>query len=184
MDFIGSVVRQPVTIAVGVILILLAGIVAISRIPIQLTPNVEDTIVTVTTFWEGASPDEVEQNIVDKQEERLQGLTNLRAMTSESAQNQGTIRLEFNVGMTKEEALREVSDKLREVPSYPENVDEPVIVASDPQNRDYIAWIMFATTDPDFDVRTLQDFAEDNIKPVLERVPGGSEIGVLGGRDR
>lgn len=184
MDFVGTVIRQPVTIAVGVILILLSGIVAVTRIPIQLTPNVEDTIVTVSTFWEGASPEEVEQNIVDKQEERLQGLTNLRAMTSTSQQNSGSVRLEFNVGMTKEAALREVSDKLREVSSYPENVDEPVIVASDPENRDYIAWIIFGTSDPDFDIRTLQDFAEDNIKPALERVPGVSEIGVLGGRER
>lgn len=184
MDFIGSVIRQPVTVAVGVILIMLAGIVALSRIPIQLTPNVEDTIIAVQTFWEGASPEEIELNVIDKQEERLQGLTNLRAMTSESSQNQGSIRLEFNVGTSKDAAMREVSDKLREVPSYPENVDEPVISASNPENRDYIAWIVFGTDDPDFDIRTLQDFAEDNIKPVLERVAGISEIGVLGGRER
>src|SRR5690606_21223045 len=105
-------------------------------------------------------------------------------LTSESQQGQGTIRLEFNVGTTKEQALREVSDKLREVPRYPDNVDEPVIEASDPENRDYIAWIILHCEDPDFDVRTLQDFAEDRVKPVFERVPGVSEINVLGGVER
>ncbi len=184
MNFIRSVVQQPVSVAVGVILIVMAGIVALQRIPIQLTPNVEDTIIAVTTTWEGASPDEIEREIIDEQEEKLQGLANLRAMTSESQQGSGRIRLEFVVGTDKDAALREVSDKLREVPEYPENTDEPVIEASDPENQDYITWIIFGTTDADLDPRTLNDFAEDNIKPVLERVEGVSEVNVLGGFER
>lgn len=184
MSLSTGAIRQPVTVAVGVILIILTGVVAIGRIPVQLTPNVEDTIISVTTRWEGASPQEVEQEIVDPQEEKLQGLANLRGMTSTSGQGQGQIRLEFNVGTDKDAALREVSDKLREVPEYPENVDEPVVEASDPENRDYIAWIVLSSTDPDFDVRTLQDFVEDRVEPVLERVPGVSEVNVLGGRER
>ncbi|MHC5007722.1 MAG: efflux RND transporter permease subunit, partial [Planctomycetota bacterium] len=79
---------------------------------------------------------------------------------------------------------REVSDKLREVPDYPENVDEPVIQASDRENRDYIAWVVFGTSDPDFDVRILRDFAIDRIEPALERLEGIAEINVLGGRER
>ncbi len=184
MNFIRLCIRQPVTIAVGVILLVLAGFVGLWRIPVQLTPNVEDTIIAVTTTWEGASPEEIEQEIVDAQEDKLQGLANLRAMTSSSLQGVGSIRLEFQVGTPKEVALREVSDKLREVPSYPENVDEPVVDASDPENRDYIAWIILECSDPAIDVRTLQDFAEDRIKPVLERVEGVSEVNVLGGRER
>jgi len=184
MNLIQKAIQQPVSVAVGVLLILLAGVVALRRIPIQLTPNVEDTIIAVTTRWEGASPEEIEQEIVDLQEEKLQGIANLKEMTSSSLQNQGTVRLEFAVGTSKELALREVSDKLREVPDYPDNADEPVVEASDPDNQDYIAWIVFQTSDPAFDIRTLQDFAEDRIKPALERVAGVAEINVLGGRER
>ncbi|MEZ5978618.1 MAG: efflux RND transporter permease subunit [Planctomycetota bacterium] len=184
MNFIAGAVRQPVTVAVGVVLVVLSGIVAFGRIPIQLTPNVEDTIVAVTTRWEGASPIEVEQEIVDRQEEKLQGIANLKAITSKSSQGQGLVRLEFGVGTPKEEALREVSDKLREVPQYPEGVDEPVIAASDPENRDYIAWVILRTDAEDYDIRELQDFAEDRMKPALERIPGMSEVNVLGGRER
>lgn len=184
MDLIRLSIRQPVTIAVGVILVVLAGFLALQRIPIQLTPNVEDTVIAVTTTWEGASPQEVEQEIVDAQEEKLQGIAGLKRITSTSLQGSGTIRLEFNVGTSKDAAMREVSDKLRQVPRYPTDVDEPVVEASDPDNRDYIAWVVFDCADPAVDVRTLQDFAEDRIKPVLERVPGISEINVLGGRER
>ena len=74
MNVIHGAIRQPVTVTVGVILIILAGVVSLARIPIQLTPNVESTVITVSTFWEGASPEEIEQNVVDKQEERLIGL--------------------------------------------------------------------------------------------------------------
>ncbi|MEE8143217.1 MAG: efflux RND transporter permease subunit, partial [Planctomycetota bacterium] len=184
MNFVALAIRQPVTVTVGVLLILLAGVIAVQRIPIQLTPDVEDTIISVTTRWEGASPEEIEQEIVDPQEDKLQGIANLGAMTSSSLQGQGQIRLEFKLGTRKEVALREVSDKLREVPEYPDNADEPVIEASDPENRDYIAWIVFSTTDPELDIRILQDFAEDRIKPIFERVPGMAEINVLGGRER
>ncbi len=184
MNWVALAVRQPVTVAVGVILVLLAGIVAVGRLPIQLTPNVEDTVVTVTTRWEGASPQEIEQEIVDPQEDKLEGLASLVQMTSESQQGQAKIRLQFLVGTRKEDALREVSDKLRQVPDYPENTDEPVVEASDPDTRDYIAWVVFQTTDPDFDIRTLQDFAQDRIQPVLERVSGMAEVNVLGGRER
>ena len=113
MNFIGLLIRQPVTVAVGVILIVMSGVLAIGRVPIQLTPNVESTTVTVTTFWEGASPQEVEQNIVDKQEERLLGLSNLRLMTSNSRQGEGRVRLEFATGTDKAEALRDI---VRDIP--------------------------------------------------------------------
>lgn len=184
MDLIRLSIKDPVTVAVGVILVLLAGVLAIQRVPIQLTPNVEDTIISVTTFWEGASPSEIEQEIVDKQEEKLQGLSSLKAMTSQSQQGAGTIRLEFRVGTDKDDAMREVSDKLREVPDYPENADEPIVEDSDPQNRDYIAWIILSTTAPDFDMRTMQDFALDRMKPAMERIAGVSEVNALGGVER
>ncbi|MCP3905084.1 MAG: efflux RND transporter permease subunit [Planctomycetes bacterium] len=184
MDPIRLAIRQPVTVTVGVILILLAGAISLSRLPIQLTPNVESTVITVNTFWEGASPEEVELNIIDKQEERLTSLSSLVQMTSTSSQGMGRIRLEMRTGTDKDDALREVAEKLDQVPDYPENVDNPVIEATDRENRDYIAWIVFGTTDPDFDIRVLRDFAVDRIEPALERVPGVAEINVLGGRER
>jgi hydrophobic/amphiphilic exporter-1 (mainly G- bacteria), HAE1 family len=184
MDLIKLAVRQPVTVIVGVIFVMMAGLIALDRVAIQLTPTVDDTVVAITTFWEGASPSEIELEIIDKQEEKLQGVSGLRGMTSVSQQGQGVVRLEFRTGTPKEAALREVSDKLREVEAYPDNVDEPIVEATDPDNRDYIAWIVFGSTDPNLDIRELQDFAENRIKPKLDQVPGISEINVLGGRER
>lgn len=184
MDLIRTAISKPVAVSVGVILILLFGMLAFQRIAIQLTPSVDQTIITVSTFWEGASPQEIELEIVQRQEEKLKSVANLKEMRSSSSHSAGSVTLEFYVGVDKDAALREVSDKLREVSGYPENVDEPVIQTTDPMNRDYIAWIIFESTDEDFDIRTMQDFGEDRIKPYLERVPGVSTVNVLGGWQR
>ncbi len=184
MDLIRISIQKPVAVSVAVLLTVLFGILAVSRIPVQLTPNVDSTVVTVSTFWEGASPQEIEQEIIDKQEEKLKGISGLRKMTSSSSQSSGSITLEFYIGVDRDAALRDASDKLREVSNYPEGVDEPVVTAGDPSRRDYIAWIMFEAPDDPIDIRALQDFAEDEIKPALERVGGVSQINVLGGRQR
>jgi HAE1 family hydrophobic/amphiphilic exporter-1 len=182
-------IRQPVTVFVAVVLVLVAALVAVRRVPVQLTPDVDDTIISVSTTWPGASPEEIEQSIVEKQEEKLQGVAGIRAMTSNASQGSARVRLEFAPGTDKEAAIREVSDRLRQVPSYPFGVDQPVVEASDPENKDYIAWIVLSADNATaggapFDIRTLQDFAIDHVKPRLERVNGVAEVNVLGGRER
>lgn len=184
MDLPRLAIRQPVTVTIGILIVLLAGLLSLSRLPIALTPTVDTLVITVATSWPGASPEEIERSVIDPQEERLLGLTDLVLVTSTAYQGAGTIRLQFATGMDGDAAMQEVVQKLNEVPSYPENVDEPVVSDGDPENRDYIAWIVLGTTDPGFDVRRLRDFATDRIEPFLERVSGVSEINVLGGTER
>ncbi|MEI7878570.1 MAG: efflux RND transporter permease subunit, partial [Planctomycetota bacterium] len=74
MKLVEGSVKQPVTVIVCVLLVVLAGVLALRKLPIQLTPTVSSTVVSVSTFWEGASPSEVERSIVEKQEEKLQGV--------------------------------------------------------------------------------------------------------------
>ena len=184
MSVVKIAIEQPITVSVCILLALVAGVVAILRVPVQMTPTVDDTVIAVSTNWENASPQEIETEVVDKQEEKLQGIANLRNMTSTSRNGQGQIRLEFETGINKEVALREVSDKLREVSDYPLQVKEPVIEASDPESNDYIAWCLLRTPDERIDMQTLSDFVEDRVKPHLERVAGMSEVNIFGGRER
>lgn len=184
MDLIHYSIQKPVTVSVGVLLLLLFGLISLSQIPIQLTPTLETTVVSVTTTWEGASPQEVEREIVREQEEMLKGIQSLQRMISSSEQGEGRITLEFALGTTKEAALRETSDKLREVRQYPDNADQPVVAARNPADRDYIAWVVVTCTDPAYDVRQLYDFFDDRVRPELERVEGIGEIFILGGWEK
>ncbi len=183
-SLIETAVRQPITVAVGVIISLLAGLIALQSVPIAMTPEVQDPVISVTTTWENASPQEIETEVIDEQEERLQGVSGLRSMTSTSRSGLGQIRLEFLTGTDLRNAMIEVQDKLREVESYPENVDQPIVEDVDPESRDYVAWVVLVTSDPEFDVLTQRDWLETRVLPRLERVPGVSEVGLLGGTER
>jgi len=198
MTLVERSIRQPVTVTVVVILVVIFGVLGLLRVPVQLTPNVDQPVVTVSTIWFGASPQEIENEVIEEQEEKLKTVAGLRQMTSDCSEGSGSIRMEFFVGVDKDAAMNEVRDKLRQVQDYPADVDEPVVAAVDRFSRDYIAWLLLRPKDgakqptmaanaaPGFtgDVTELQDFLEDEVKPALERVEGISEVQVLGGRER
>lgn len=185
MGLIRFAIENPVKMAVGVILIVLFGLLSIFQIPIQLTPDVDRPVITVTTHWAGASPQEIESEIIDRQEDKLKGVTNLYKMTSTAVEGQASIRLEFPVTVNKDIAYRDVSDKLRQVSEYPEEVDEPVMSATDDEMANTIAWlILFSEDGTGQDVAKLKTFVEEQVKPQLERAEGISEVDVFGGLDR
>lgn len=184
MDIIRFAIQNPVKVSVGVLLTLLFGLLAALSIPIQLTPNVDQPILTVETSWIGRSPQEVETEIIQEQEDKLKSVSNLRKMTATANQGQGSIELEFFVGTDMNRARQEVSDKLREVPDYPDDVDEPVIANGDTSPDKAIAWLLITSEDPDFDVQSIGEQVEDRVKPFLETIEGVTQVNVYGGRDR
>ncbi len=186
MKVISDAIRLPVTTSVGVLFLILFGVLAITRIPIQLTPNVEEPIVTVTTVWPGASPREIEREIIDEQEEQLKSLQGLRKLESSSSDGSGTVTLTFDVGVELDAAMLRTSNRLEQVPSYPEDAEKPVIASTD-VNSSAVAWFILAPTPEngfDGDMSTVFDFADDNIKPAFERVRGVAQSNIFGGRTR
>ncbi len=184
MNYIRFCINNPVKVIVGVLLTVLFGLIALFAIPVQLTPNVDQPIITVTTNWVGRSPQEVEREIIEKQEDKLKSVSSLKKMTAAANQGRASMTLEFYVGTNMTRALQEVSDKLREVPSYPDDVDQPVIVAAESSSERAVAWITLTSTDPNEDVQALYDQVDKRVKPYLERVSGLSQINIYGGRER
>lgn len=144
---IESIVSSPVKVAVGVVLVVMFGVIAIFTMPVQLTPEVEIPTLTIETRWPGASPEEVEREIVQEQEEQLQSVEGVRKMTSESMDSQGKITLEFPVGVDLADALLRVNTRLSQVREYPENADEPTISTSNASDRP-IAWFILSAMPP------------------------------------
>ena len=183
MNPIRFAIDNPVKVAVGVILLLLFGALAVVSIPVQLTPNVDPTILTISTEWTGKSPEEVEREIIEEQEDVLKAISGLVKMTATATQGKSEIELEFKVGKELQTARVEVSDALREVPEYPPDADEPVITDGEAGPGSPIAWLLLTSDMPGFDVQTLGDLANDRIKPMLERAEGVSEARVYGSRE-
>ena len=125
MSLIDSSIRYPVSVIVGVLIAVMGGYIALTYVPIQLTPDVDRPVINVTTSWPGASPEEIEKDIVDQQEEYLKSVEGVIEMTSSSSDGVGEITLEFPVGTDIISATVKVTNKLDEVPSYPEDADRP-----------------------------------------------------------
>lgn len=151
MPLIDAFVRNPVKISVAVLLVALFGAISLTSMPMQLTPEVQTPTISIETRWPGASPQEVEREIVLEQEEQLKGVEGVRKMTSESLDSLGRITLEFAVGTDMSEALLTVNSRLQQVPEYPEDADQPVISKSS-SNARYIAWFMLTPRLPEEEV--------------------------------
>lgn len=182
MDFIRFSIQNPVKVAVGVILILLFGLLALRAVPVQLVPDVDRPVVSVSTAWPGRSPGEIERTILIEQEEKLKTLPGLYKMYSSAALGQGFITLEFQVGFDMGRALQETAARLDEVPSYPEEVERPVIRAADSASEDAIAYCLIQAEDPTFEMARFYDYADRFVKPAIERIPGVAEVNIYGGR--
>jgi len=98
MDYLRFAITNPVKVAVAVLLLVLFGFVALNRIPVQLTPNVDQPIITVTTSWTGRSPEEVEREVIEPQEDVLKDISDLQKMTATAFDGRAEIQLEFSVG--------------------------------------------------------------------------------------
>jgi len=176
MDIIRYSIEKPVTVISVIIIILLFGLVSLKRLPFQLSPTVIEPEIKVTTTWRGATPYEIEREIIEEQENTLKGLPDLVEMESESQNSLGTVTLRFKVGTNVEEVLTRVSNKLNEVPSYPNDVDKPVVTASGASTSP-VVWIILKTMDSNpRDVETYRTFFENEIRQHLERVKGVSDL--------
>ncbi|MDZ4657196.1 MAG: efflux RND transporter permease subunit [Bythopirellula sp.] len=166
MQLVEVFVRNPIKVTVGALLTVLFGSIALMRMPLQLTPEVETPTITITTVWPGASPQEIEQEIIVEQEEQLQGVEGSRKLSSESSDSAGVITIEFNVGTNMDQALLRVNSRLNQVPQYPENVDQPVITTANSANQP-IAWFILGTLAPSRE--KIEAFANEhpNIKDEL-----------------
>lgn len=184
MNVVKSAVKQPISVVVAVILSVLAGILAFTKVPVQMTPTVDSVVVSVRTFWENASPEEIESDVVIEQEKVLSDVTGLVSLTSISQNSAAQLRLEFETGTDINKAQAEVVQKLNEVPAYPVGVSQPTVEGVDPMSVDYIAWVGLAATDPNFDNTTLYDFMERRLRPRLENIKGISKVGMMGAREQ
>jgi len=186
MKLVDASIKRPVSVVVGVLFIALFGLISLYRIPVQLTPDVDRPVVNVSTFWPGASPEEVEQEIVQRQEEQLKSLEGLVKMTSESQDSRGNVVLEFNVGINPDAVLLKVSNRLNQVTGYPLDAERPVLSAGGNANTRAITWLILDTVPgaEEKDVELYRNVAEEWVETAIERVPGVSQSNVFGGYER
>ncbi|WP_193214586.1 efflux RND transporter permease subunit [Luteolibacter marinus] len=183
---IDAILKRGTLVTVVTAMVMLLGIIAATRVPVQMIPDLDVRIVSIQTGWPGATPQDVEKEIVIEQERYLRSLPNLNRMTSLASTGRAEIELEFPFGTDVNEALLRVNNALSQVPSYPENVDEPVLRTDSFSYNAFMAFnvVPMVGNPKNVDIHMMFDFIDDHVRPALERVPGVSQVEIGGGVER
>lgn len=181
-----AILKHGTLLTVAVLILAVLGVLAALRIPVQMIPDLEVRTISVETRWPGATPQDVEKEILLEQEEYLRTIPGLSRMVSSASTGQAEIELEFPFGVDIQATLIEVSNALSQVPAYPENVDEPRLSSSSFSQNSFMYFrITPLPGNPlKVDLDLMRDFVDDHVRTRMERVPGVSQVQVGGGAER
>ena len=128
MSIYRSSVNHPVTVSLVFITVAILGVFALSKLSINLLPDMGTNTIMVMTSYSGASAEDIETNITKTMENTLNGVSNLKHLTSSSKENISVITLQFEYGIDIEDATNNVRDKIDMVRQYlPDGAGNPTI---------------------------------------------------------
>jgi len=178
MKLTSSALTSPAAVAVGVSLILLVGLLSLFKLPVQLFPDIERPRIAVQTFWRAASPQEVESELIEPQEQVLRGIPGLTAMNAFANRGSSYINLEFNVGTNMDQTLIEVISRMTRVPSLPNDALPPRIMLGGFEGANPALTFFFLQALPG-NTKSIDeyiDFTNDTIRPRIEAVEGVASV--------
>jgi multidrug efflux pump subunit AcrB len=181
---IAGAIRNPIAIGVTVLLISLFGALSLKELPLQLFPDIERPTIAIFTNWRGASPEEVEAELLEPQEQVLQGLSGVEEINGNAGNGGSQVFLRFAIGTDMKAALVDVIGRMSRLPPLPRDADRPVVQlgGDGPDSNQYLSFFfvqMLPGTEGPID--RYRRFVEDVVKPRIESVPGVGQVQVEGG---
>ena len=173
-------IRRPVFATVLSLGVLLLGLISYQRLPVREYPKIDEPVVSVETYYKGASPEVVESQVTKPLEDSLSGIEGLDVITSVSRSERSGINVRFRITVNPDIAAAEVRDKVARVRArLPVDADEPVIakVESDAVPVMYAA--MFSTRHTQLQIT---DYVNRYVRPRLQVLPGAADVRVFGER--
>ncbi len=173
-------VQRPIAMTALIIVMVMIGVSLYPRLSIDLLPNMEVPMVLVRCEYQGASPTEIEVEIVKRIEDAISSLDGIKHITSMSMEDEARIQLEFNMGIDVDIAatdIREALNRIRE--DLPDGANEPVIRKID-TNATTVAQVFLVGDRTQDD---LYDYADDVIADRFSSVPGVGEVRVYGANE-
>ena len=175
-------IKRPVFATMLMVALVVLGVVSYKRLAIDEYPDVTYPVVVVQTTYPGASPEVMEREVSRPIEEALNTVQGLYEVTSTSFEGSSLVRVQLNLGVNVMEAQQDVQAKVARIRrALPREIDDPVIVRFDPNERPIMS---IAIQSPDRPLRELTDIAEEIIAPRLEAIAGVGGVNRVGGADR
>lgn len=171
-------IKKPVLAGVFSVIIVLMGIVGWKYLGVREFPLTEPPVISVVTFYPGASPDVITSKITKPMEESIAEANGVRTISSESREQVSVISVEFNRGIDLEDALNDVRDKVAKSKNQlPADVDPPIVEkASSPDNL-----VAFLEVESDTkDIKEVSHLASTVIKDRMQSIPGINNIAIVG----
>ena len=181
MSIYRTAVNNPVTTFLIFLAFAILGVFSLTRLPIDFFPDMESNVIMVMSSYPGASAEDVETNLTKVLENALNGVSDLKDLSSQSRENISVLTLEFQYGIDIEEATNNVRDKLDMVNSQlPDGASLPMIFKFSADDMPIM--IMAATADQS--VSALDKILDDRVATPLARVSGVGTISVAGAPKR
>jgi len=174
-------IKRPIFVSMLILVVLVLGFIALSRLPVDLMPDITYPTLNVSTSYPNTAPEEMEQIITRPIEEALSSVPGVEEIFSVSSQGGSTVRVMFEWGTNIDEAANEIRERIdRIVGRFPEEVQRPTLRKFDPAQSPILTIGILTELDP-LQVRRIID---EQVSYRLERVPGVASIDVWGGLER
>lgn len=190
MNIVAFFLTRPVFASVVAIFITLFGCIAFVKIPYQLLPQTTHPTIGIYTYYAGASPYQIEKEIVQRQEAKLKNLKNLKNLTATMRDGIGIVNLEFGLESDLRSAFVEVSAKLEEITGYPEGVQKPIVKTTG-ETIPISVYLFVSLQEAIFSIDqnggvdsaidTYKGIIENEVLPHYERIAGVGEVILAGG---
>jgi len=181
MSLYRSSVNHPVTVSLIFVTVAILGVFALSKLSINLFPDMGTNSIMVMTSYSGASAADIETNITKTLENTLNGVSDLKHLSSSSKENISVITLEFNYGIDIEDATNNVRDKLDMVRQYlPDGAGNPTIFKFSMEDMP----IMLLSATAKESLSGLDKILDDKLATPLARVSGVGTVSVSGAPKR
>jgi HAE1 family hydrophobic/amphiphilic exporter-1 len=174
-------IRRPVTVLMCVLMVLVLGGVSLSRLPIDLMPEMDFPISIALTSYSGVGPQEIENIVTRNIESAVATVNNIKTIQSQSSEGQSIVIAEFNSGTDMNFATLQMREKIDMVKGMlPDGVEAPMIIKMDPS---MIPAAVLGVSGGENEAE-LTRFVEDKIKAKLESIDGVASVAVTGGTEK
>ena len=181
MSLYEGAVKRPIMTSLAFLAVAIFGLFSLSRLPIDLLPDIETNTIMVMTSYQGASASDIENNVTRPLENTLNSVENLKHITSKSSEGISVITLEFEFGNDIDVLTNDVRDKLDMVTSMlPDEVNTPIIFKF---STDMIP-ILMLSVQADESQPALYKILDDAVVNPLARVPGVGTVSIAGAAQR
>ena len=187
MNLTRSSLKNAAAVAVVTVLILVFGVISISKLPIQLTPDIQQPQINIGTGWRAAAPEEIESVIIEPIENVVKNTPGVTDVTTNVQRGFGNITLTFEAGADMKQAMLDVLNSLNQAPPLPLDANEPVVSAAGtgPQAPNAASLLIKPQVGVDIeDITVYQKLIDDVIEPRFAKIRGVARVNLNSERPR